>query len=549
MKSGKIFNPNTLFVVSFFIFLLSSCEKRLLLSPTDAFSNDEFWTSEDNAMDASTGVYRGNMQMNTGAEFSPSDWWTYHGIVFMDLATDNAYDRRGDNSPINTLTNGTLTSSNGNLRNFWRSSYIRIARSNAFLENITKVPMDGAIISRMSAEARFLRASMYFYLSQYFGDVPVTTSTLELAAANTIKKEPRVDVEKYVETELRAAIDFLPWQSEMLPSERGRATKQAAMAFLGRVYLAEGKFADAADVYDQIINQGDNIIDPNYPSLFDGSNESSREIIFATQYLQNTASSGILQHIFPAMLGGWHFFCPLGSLTEDYDFTDGSPFSFNDPRFNVNNIGQNRDPRLTFNILWNGEELGGALYDSNPNDANSPDQLTLTKQATRTGFSIRKYCPNGFSGDLQNSGINIPIIRYAEILLSDLEAKLESGSDITQELLDNTINKVRERADVMMPPIQVTDRATLLDIVKHERRIELPFEGLRLWDLFRWQTAESVLNGEFYGASFPDALNLRKAPDGHVDPNSRWYVTTKHFRAQDYQWPVPLREVDINPNL
>lgn len=541
---------NWLLFLGVTMMIMGSCKRDLNLSPTDQFASTTFWTSEQNALQALTGVYRGNIQMIDGAEFAPTDWWSYHGLVFLDLATDNGYDRRGDNSPLTKLTNGTLTSSDPYLDNYWSTSYARIARCNYFIENIGKTPMDTSIINRMSAEARFIRACEYFYLSQFFGDVPLVTKTLSLQQANTVTKSSKADVEKFVENELIACANELPWQSQLVSSEKGRATKQAALAFLGRLYLAEQQWNDAAHVYDEIINKGDNIIDPNYPSLFNGTNENSNEMIFQTQYSANTAPDAILQHIFPRGLGGWHFFCPLGSLVEDYNFKDGTPFSFNSPKYNPKDFGADRDPRLSFNILWNEETYAGYTYVTNPDSTNSQDQLTLTIQATRTGFCIRKYFPpGGFSGDLQNSGIDIPIIRYAEVLLSDLEAKIEAGIPITQSLLDATINQVRGRADVMMPPITEKDPAKLLQIVRHERRVELPFEGLRLWDLMRWHTADSVLEGDFYGAAYPGAKNIRKAPDGHTDPYGRWYVTTKHFREQDYQWPIPQREVNINPNL
>ncbi len=86
-------------------------------------------------------------------------------------------------------------------------------------------------------------------------------------------------------------------------------------------------------------------------------------------------------------------------------------------------------------------------------------------------------------------------------------------------------------------------------ITKKERRNELAFEGIRLWDLYRWNDAVTVLQGKFFGASFPGSVKLRKAPDNSVDPFSRWYVTTKAFSAGNYPWPIPQSEININPKL
>ena len=530
--------------------LLSSCKKDLELSPLSSFSSETFWTSQNNAMLALAGVYRGNIQMLDAGEFSATDWWSYHGLLFLEFASDNAYDRRGDNSGLNMLTNGTLTNSNAYISQYWTLSYARIARANYFIENVDKTPADTAIINRMKAEARFIRATQYFYLSQYFGAVPLVTTTLTAAEANVVTKTAKADVALFVISELNDVATILPRFSALTAAEKGRASKQAALAFLGRTQLGEAKYADAAATYATLINYGDNTIDPNYSSLFDGTNESSKEIIFATQFQKDLAPNAMQLHDFPAIVGGYHIFNPLGSLVESYEFADGTPFSYTDSRYNASNIGANRDPRLSYNVLYNGQYFGSYRYVSHPDSASSADQLTLTKQATRTGYGLRKFNNPGFIGsDLANSGTDLPIIRYAEVLLSYLEARLESGSGITQALLDSTINQVRGRSSVNMPAVTETNPALLRDIVRRERRNELAFEGIRLWDLKRWNIASTVLNGDFYGAPFPGAVNLRKKGTT-TDPYSRWYVTSKAYRAgTDDFWPIPLSEVNINPNL
>ncbi|RQO72380.1 RagB/SusD family nutrient uptake outer membrane protein [Pedobacter sp. KBW06] len=532
---------------------LGSCRKELDKTPLDQFSNESFWTSEANVMLALTGVYRGNIQMSvnpTGAEFSATDWWSYHGLLYTEFATDNAYDRRGDNSGLNTLTNGTLTATNGYLGNYWTASYARIARCNYFLENISKAALAPALTSRMIAEVRFIRACQYFYLSQFFGAVPLVKTTLTLSEANTVKKATKLEVQDFAEAEFKEVAPLLPRSGQLAGAERGRATAQASLAFLGRLCLAEEKWALAASTYKQIIDFNDNLIDPNFESLFNGTNETSKEIIFATQYQQDLAPNAMMQHNYPAKLGGFMLHCPLGSLVESYEFNDGTPFSFADPRYNAANPGENRDPRLKYTVICNGQPFKNIIYNSNPDDASSPDQLTTSKQGTRTGFALKKFNSEAFSGgDLQNSGIDLPIIRYAEVLLGYLEAKLENGEGSDQALLDATINKVRGRSGVNMPRVTELNPVALRTILRRERRNELALEGIRYWDLLRWKTIGQVLNGDFYGAAFPGAKNLRKK--GTVtDPYSRWYVTSKAFRiGTDELWPVPQSEVSINPNL
>lgn len=530
--------------------LFAGCQDRLETNPLDQFANESFWKSENDALLAVTGLYRGEIQMNNGAEYSPTDWWSYYGLLYLEFASDNAYDRRGDNADLTKLSDGTLTSSVGVLRNYWRNSYKRIARTNFFLENINKAPLDETTRNRYIAEARFIRAAQYYYLSQHFGSVPLVTKVLTLQEANNVDKASKDDIVAFVNKEFTEAVNDLPSYAGLSPQERGRISKQGVWAFLGRLQLSEKDYSGAIESYGAIISANENSIDPNYGSLFDGTNETSSEIIFGTQYLTDLATNAMLQHQYPATAGGWHLHNPLGSLVEAYQFNDGTNFSYEDGRYDAGSITKDRDPRLGYTVITNGDTFKDFEYQSHPDLTSSKDQLTTTKQATRTGYGLRKYNNEKFSGDLQNSGIDLPVIRYAEVLLSYLEAKLENGDAIDQALLDATINKVRARASVNMPAIQTTDAAALRPIMRNERRVELALEGIRYWDLLRWDIAHEVLQGEFYGAPFPGANNLRVNPSGVKDQYNRWYVTSKKFRkGQDRYWPVPQAEVNVNPKL
>ncbi len=535
------------FAVALIMFASVSCDSELEKYPSNAFSKDNFWTSESNANIALTGMYRGSLEF--GTQVVPSDWWTYCGLIFMEFATDNLYDRRGDNSAQNRLTNGTLLPNNDILLGYWKGSYKRIAICNDFLENIDKVKMDPALIKRMKGEARFIRAAQYFYMSQFFGSVPLVKNTLTPDEANNVSKAPKTEVVDFVISELSAAAQALPSFGKLTTAETGRASKQAALGFLGRLYLGEKKFTEASGVYKQIIDLGENIIDPDYQGLFNTNNENSSENIFSSQFASGQAPNALTQHAFPAIASGWHIVNPLGSIADAYGFDDGTPFSFTDARFNVKNMGEHRDPRFRYNLIWDGAKFGSRTYVCHPDSTKSLDQLTYSKQATRTGYGLRKFFDENFSGNLQTDyGGNVPILRYAEVLLSYLEAELEAGKPITQNLLDMTINKIRGRASVKLPAITETNPALLRPILRNERRIELAFEGIRLWDIFRWKIGEQVLVGDFWGASFPNSTLLPKTSKKQ-DPQKRWFVTSKSFRASDYVWPIPQSEVNVNPNL
>ncbi len=547
-QSSKSSFLRFLLIGSLSLGIMVSCDKELEQFPSNAFAADNFWTSESNANIALTGAYRGAIEY--GTQVVPSDWWTYCGIVFMEFATDNAYDRRGDNSTQNRLTNGTLLPNNNVVNGYWKGSYKRIAICNDFLENIDQVAMEQAKIDRMSAEVQFLRATQYFYISQFWGSAPLVTTTLTPDEANNVDKASKSELVAFVENELKAAAAVLPTFGELKAGEAGRASKQAAWAFLGRLYLGEKKFTEASQVYKQIIDAGDNIIDPDYKSLFTPANEGSSENIFSSQYFGGQAGNALPQHAYPAVASGWHIVNPLGSLADAYGFDDGTPLSYDDPRFDYSDMGANRDPRFRYNFIWDGSTFAGKTYDCHPDSTGSVDQLTYSKQATRTGYGLRKFFDESFSGNLRSDyGGNIPIIRYAEVLLSYLEAELEAGNPITQELLDLTINAVRGRASVGLPPITETDVEALRPILRNERRIELALEGQRLWDIFRWEIGDEVLVGDFWGAPFPNST-LYPTTSKKIDAQSRWYVTTKNFReGVDDVWPIPESEVNVNPKL
>ena len=535
------------------VLLFVSCQEELEKAPLDKFASATFWTSEDNALLALSAVYRGNIMVNAPS-FNANDWWDYNGLLWLELATDNAYDRRLENSVNNKLTNGTMNASLGIFSQYWNSSYMRIARSNDFLENIDKVTMDETKKKRLIAEVRFIRACQYFYMSQYFKSVPLVKNTLTLEEANNVSKAPHADIVNYAIDEFTAAAADLPRFKDIPAIESGRACKQAALGFLGRLQLGEGKFADAANTYKTIIDFGDNIIDPNYGSIFLESNEKSAENIFSIQFVPNLLANGLMQHQAPEIMGGYCLFNPLASLMEAYQFTDGTNFSYTDPRYDYTDIGKNRDPRLKYTILYNGAAVGGKKYISHPDSVKSVDQVqSPIGQSSQSGYAQLKFIEPNYTGNLQTGyGGNLVVLRYAEILLSYLEAKLEAGQPIDQALLDATVNKVRGRASVNMPKITQTDPALLRPILRNERRVELALEGTRLWDLLRWGIADQVLKGEFYGHPYPVSKRAirKKNAAAPADVYKRWYVTTKNFRKGiDETWPIPQSEVNINSKL
>lgn len=518
--------------------------------PLTDLSEDKFWNDDKNAELALTSLYRGSI--TNGVEFNVSDFWSYHGLLFMEHLTDNAYDRRGENNPFFSISSGKLLNNNAFIKNYWSSAYKRIGLCNRFLEGIATAP-DSERKTRMIAEARFLRATQYHYLASYFKDVPLVTKTLSGEEANTVTKETQANILSWCITEFKEAAANLPRFKDIPNSQTGHACKQAALAFLGRTCMLKQNWAEGAAAYKEIISYGDNSIHPTYKELFmPETGVGNQENIFYISYLENYFGCGVPQHILPAKDGGWSLSNPSAGLFESYEFKDGTPFSYDDPRYDPQSLGKDRDPRLDYTIYYNGATFMGTEYRMHPDyEASKKERLDYSSEASRTGFMWRKYFDGNPINDLKSYSAVTPVIRYAEVLLSYLECMIESGQTIEQSLLDATVNLVRGRADVKMPPITETNPDKLRELVRRERRIELAYEGIRYWDLLRWNIAHEVLVGEVWGAPYPNSKTYASSskfidPSGHF----RWYVGRRDFRnPQDYKWPVPLSEQNINPNL
>lgn len=529
-------------------FSLQSCD--LERYPLTDLSEGNFWNDEKNATLALTSLYRGSI--TNGLEYSVSDFWSYHGLLFMEHLSDNGFDRRGENNPFFNISSGKLLNDNSFIKSYWSSAYKRIGLCNRFLEGVAK-STDSELKKRFIAEARFLRATQYHYLTSYFKDVPLVTRTLTGEEANAVSKETQANILAWCVTEFKEAAIDLPRFKDITKSETGRACKQASLAFLGRTCMLMKDWTGGAAAYKEIMSYGDNSIHNSYSELFNpGTGVGNKENIFYISYLENYFGSGFPQQILPAKDGGWSLSNPSGGLFEAYEFKDGTAFSYDDPRYNPDNLGQNRDPRLDYTIFYNGATFMGTLYRMSPDyEASKKERLDYSSEASRTGFMWRKYFDENKINDMQSYSAVTPIIRYSEVLLSYLECMIESGQSITSPLLDETINEIRRRADVKMPAITVTDATKLRELLRNERRIELAYEGIRYWDLLRWNIAHIALADEIWGAPYPTSTTYAKSSK-KIDPTGkcRWYVGRRDFRnPQDYTWPIPLSEQNINPNL
>jgi hypothetical protein len=216
--------------------------------------------------------------------------------------------------------------------------------------------------------------------------------------------------------------------------------------------------------------------------------------------------------------------------------------------YDENNPYANRDPRLRATIVydrynWNeGGSTAQTIYikpGSTPQGQSAANEYSAAGQGTATGYYVRKFwdptAPAGF-----NSGLNLHLIRYAEVLLMYAEAK-NAVSQMTEEVWNKTIKPLRQRAGFTeASALNFPASGDMAQIIRRERRTELALEGIRIDDIRRWKLSETVLNGWAHGAKFGDP----SVDNGFIRSQLRTFDPNRH-----YLWPVPPADRDRNPNL
>lgn len=519
----------TIYITMFLGILMSSCSKDFLnQNPSDKVSTADYWQTQDDAVRAVTECY--------------TFLGDFDSRIFLSCGTDDSYSWSNWPLDIQYAGNGSATANTGTFSHFWNFFYSAIAQANNVVNNIGKIPssqITDSLRSRLTAEARFIRAYSYQQLTSFFGDVIFTTSITSTDSFPITKRTAVDSVQQFVISELKDVASVLP--SSYPAADQGRITKGAALALLAREQLYVGDYSDAAATAKQVMDLGIYAIDNSsanaYNSLFDGTNENSSEIILQAQYIKNTYATGVATWVGGPSLGGWSQVVPLQALVDAYECTDGKPIS-SSPLYDPAHPFENRDPRLKATIVVPGSVVNGKTIDvTNPN---SIDGLGKNN-ASLSGYYYKKYVPSDIQGEYYNNSYNDEVlIRYAEVLLTYAEAKIESG-DIDQSVYD-AINLIRQRKGVGMPAVSSGSQTDLRALVRNERRVELSLEGLRLFDIRRWKIGEQVMNGNAYGI-LNDYDATRSDYGKHV------LIEARSFTTRDYLWAIPQNEITLDPAI
>ncbi|ANH84106.1 carbohydrate-binding protein SusD [Niabella ginsenosidivorans] len=510
--------------VLFLLLFLWGCQKDLLNTiPNDRISTEIFWKTETDAVLAANAVYT---YMAEDADHFIG-WDCMSDIVFTNPTGPQEA----------SISQGQFNALNSRISGDWTRNYAGIRAANSFLANVDKIEVtDPALIDRLKGEVRALRSYFYYQLVFLFGDVPLVTSELTVDESRRVTRDPAKAVWDFVASELDAAAAVLPVKQ----SDVGRFTKGAALALKARAMLYAGRWQEAADAARQVMDLGVYSLLPSYKTLFSYQSENSPEVILDIQYVQDVYSNSIFQALAPRSVNANSKWVPTKKIVDAYEMKNGAAITDPGSGYDPADPYKNRDPRLQYSVFVPGDSLpNGKIFNSLP-DSKTGDAVGSSFVVSPTGFNVKKYVNKEDLAHPGNCGINLILIRYAEVLLTFAEAKTELNQ--LDEKLYDALNKVRQRADVNQPAITTgKSQAQLQNIIRHERMVELAFEGQRFFDIRRWKIAGEVMPGKVYGITYKDdqgQLQTIEVPG--------W---TQVWDNKNYLWPVPQKERELNTNL
>ena len=331
--------------------------------------------------------------------------------------------------------------SNSMIEGAYDALYQGVNRCNIVLGRIDKANIEQAFADRVKGEAKFLRGLYYFHLVQLYGDVPLITTEVVASESSNFKRNLKSDIyKKVIEPDLIVASNVLP--SNYSSDEVGRATSGAASGLLAKVYLTQNKLGLAKMELEKVINSPVSYkLLPSIAEVFSPSNEMNAEIIFAVRYKKGEGGEG-------------------RSLPFDYT----------------------QNPTIDDNLV--------NAYDL------ADERLPLVKYVTVSGSQKvpKKYFD--VLSTSNNVGIDIPVLRYSDILLMYAEVLNEEGYvDSDDSPAFKNLNAVRERSLPTISPYttaELVNQVTFRQAVLKERRLELALEFHRWYDLKRTNTAIST---------------------------------------------------------
>lgn len=493
------------------ILLGSGCSSFLDEAAPSNLTPESFYTIPDHAEAAIASVYADARFIGSDGGIFSSTW------QLLEAPTGTSTTETAQNSDLNNLYSLTYDGNTQHVINWWNGLYRVIAQANLVIEKVPAItPMDEAQKKRILGEARFLRAWAYFYAVRLWGDVPIITKPQTVTSGDfNPARSPQEAVYKLIVEDLLAAeAAGFAWMDVS-----GRVSQAAVKSQLARVYLTmAGKplnkgaahYKLAADKANEVItyanaNPGSINLFPTYTDVHKESLKNRTEHIFMLQY--NVLVSGN----------------PMGNMLPNF-----KPVTFAGPGGTGSTI-----PTPAF---YNSYETGdlraknqeGYFYTSYYTNG-SGAAFNLGAPYIFKHFNTTAFGTSGAPGS-RNNNLNVPLIRYAEVLLLFAEAQNETGG-LNMAAYD-AFKRIRDRAQLSTPAFGTYNQSTFRDAVWRERWHELCYEGITWFDMVRLQ---KVYNETTDG--FDNFV-------GHINKSTNQPLQTKHLL-----FPLGVQEMNNNPNL
>lgn len=491
--------------------VLGSCTDELDIQQHGVLDQSTYYKTDDDANEVLTAMYTeiGNLEFAyyTVKNLLSDDYWPGQVSHEGDMWDLGGYDFGADQPYVDGM---------------FSEYYNVIGKCNVIIDNLTS---ETDAVKRAKAEAKVVRAWMHFELTTLWGNPPLVDHLLTTSDSAQPNADPAT-LWAFMEKDLTEAIQSgaLMQKSNIDDNTVYHVTKQYAQALLGKVYLWQNKYSDAAAVLDEVINSGlYGLYQGDYADIWSVHHENNREDLFETNFVNDAANPGGLLRLHQIMMG----------------------LSFSDYNTGSNTLGLaslGLSACLPTGDLYNAfvAEEGENGYRLNQT-IKTPEYMSEHGYKLNTGVTLcgegyfmwkdhpekDAYGPSGY--DIDN---NIRWMRYSEVLLLAAEANLQAGN---QSKANTYLNMVRERA-------KLSDETATLDAIKNEKRLELCGEGVRYQDLVRWGDAPTVLKDR-----------------GRISPvfNSSNVVTWEPINGSSYGFkagknerlPYPSSELRVNRNI
>ena len=571
----------------------SACQKFLDRKPLDASSATTFLSNQAEMEQGLTGVYASSM------------WVIANNIPMLfeiEATTDMAMKRGGNPSDLIAMGDGgPFLVTNAVTVSAWNQAYKLVQRANqqiAGMEN-GKANVTTATFNRIKAEALVLRAWGYFHLISWFGDVPFYKVPPSVSEVLSAKRTPVATIVTEMNKDLDEAVAAFDAAGTSPVQTLGRVNKAVALGIKAKMALLVKDFKTASAATKTIIDGAQYSLNPSFQNLFSLAGQSTnagREILFCQTYptdVNEPQNWGPILGVPRQVTNSQSSHFPSQALVDQFEDRSGNRIDAS-TTYDPANPRLGRDRRLAWSIYQPGDTMvhfasktaalpynnlrertifniytnvrrkfnwnTGAWDNVTGNNdwigaqaAGIQWQVSATGNIGGVGYVWNKY--NDSTQYTFESKVGFILLRYADILLMYAESKIELNEiDAT---VTTAINAVRARGG--QPATTLSSQSDLRTLVRRERAVEFASEGLRLFDLRRWDIYAKANSVPIVGISLDPAIpaarpvfDANNIPDYSTSINQRIRFraqTRTNTNAKYKLWPIPQSEIDNNPGL